>query len=114
MGSKHEPSLLRQKAYVEFLLDNRRAFLSEKKVEPGRAAKDALVRKYEARIKTLNYRLRRIAEIEKKKSDMAKIREERKAAPRKEKKQEDDKAGKNKKVPREPKAKKPTVEKSGT
>lgn len=114
MGSKHEPSLQRQKAYFEFLLDNRRAFLSEKGVEPGRAAKDALVRKHEAQIKALNYRLRRIAEIEKKKSDMAKMREERKAAPRKDKKQEADKAGKNKKVPPEPKEKKPKADKSGT
>ncbi|MBN2198980.1 MAG: hypothetical protein JW747_03940 [Candidatus Aminicenantes bacterium] len=114
MGSKHEPSLLRQKAYFEFLLDNRRAFLSENGVEPGKAAKDALVRKVKAQIKALNYRLRRIAEIEKKKSDMAKFREERKAAPRREKKQDGDKAGKNKKAPQEPKAKALKAEKSGT
>lgn len=109
MGMKRKQVLLRQKAYLEQELKNRRSFLSGKGIEPPKADKDTLVRKYQANVKAVNSRLRRIADNEKRTEEIAKIKAERAAAPREEK--DGGKAEKPKKVQEGGKDKKAKAEK---
>jgi hypothetical protein len=104
MGLKRKQMLIRQKSYFEHELQDRLSFLSGKGIESPRADKDTLVRKLQADIRALNKRLRLIADSEKKTEEMAKIKAERAAAPKKE--QEGGKGEKPKKTAAEGKEKK--------
>ena len=104
MGLKWKQIQMRQKAYVEQKLQNRLSFLSGKEIEAPKIDKDPLVRKLQANIRAVKYRLRLIADNEKRTEEMAKIKAERAAAPPKE--QEGGKVEKPKKAPEEGKGKK--------
>jgi hypothetical protein len=104
MESKRKKILMRQKAYFEHELQDRLSFLSGKGIKSPKADKDTLVRKLLANIRAVNKRLRMIADNEKRTEEMAKIKAERAAAPRKE--QEGGKGEKPKKAPQEGKGKK--------
>lgn len=104
MGLKRKQMLMRQKSYFEHELQDRMSSLSGKGIESPKADKDTLVRKLQANIRALNKRLRLIADSEKKTEEMAKIKAERAAAPRKE--QEGGKGEKPKKTAAEGKEKK--------
>ena len=103
MGLKREQMLMRQKAYFEHNLQDRLSFLSGKGINSSKADKDTLVRKWQADIRAVNKRLRLIADNEKRTEEMAKIKAERAAAPRKE--QEGGKGEKPKKAAEEGKGK---------
>ena len=103
MGLKREQMLMRQKAYFEHKLQDRLSFLSGKGINSSKADKDTLVRKWQADIRAVNKRLRLIADNEKRTEEMAKIKAERAAAPRKE--QEGGKGEKPKKAAEEGKGK---------
>lgn len=109
MSLKRKQAQLRQKAYFEQLLENRLSFLSGKGIEPRKIDKDPLVRKFKADVRAVNNRLRLIAENEKRTEEMARIKAEKAAAPKKER--EAAKPEKPKKAPEEGKAKKPKPEK---
>ncbi|OGD39566.1 MAG: hypothetical protein A2V45_01275 [Candidatus Aminicenantes bacterium RBG_19FT_COMBO_58_17] len=94
---------MRQKAYFEHNLQDRLSFLSGKGINSSKADKDTLVRKWQADIRAVNKRLRLIADNEKRTEEMAKIKAERAAAPRKE--QEGGKGEKPKKAAEEGKGK---------
>jgi hypothetical protein len=104
MESKKKRMIIRQTARFEHDLQERMSFLSGKGIESPRADKDPIVRKLKADVKASNNRLRLIAENEKRTEEMAKIKAERAAAPRKE--EEAGKGEKAKKGPEEGKAKK--------
>ena len=112
MGLKRKQMLIRQKAIFEQELQNRLSFLSGKGIASPKADKDTLVRKWQADIRAMNRRLRLIADNEKRTEEMAKIKAERAAAPRKER--EGGKAEKPKKAPEEGKEKKIKAEKKAT
>jgi len=84
MGLKRKQMLMRQKARFEHTLQDRLSFLSGKDIKSPKAEKDTIVRKMQADIRAVNKRLRLIADSEKKTEEMAKIKAERAAAPRKE------------------------------
>jgi hypothetical protein len=84
MGLKRKQMLMRQKSYFEHELQDRLSFLSGKGINPPKADKDTLIRKLQANIRALNKRLRLIAGNEKRTEEMAKIKADRAAAPRKE------------------------------
>jgi len=104
MGLKRKQMQMRQKANVEQELQNRLSFLSGKGIEAPKINKDPLVRKLQADIRAVNNRLRLIANNEKRTEEMAKIKAERAAAPKKE--EEGGKVEKSKKAPQEGKEKK--------
>jgi hypothetical protein len=112
MSLKRKQMQMRQKAFFEQALQNRMAFLSEKGVESRKADKDPLARKIKADIKAVNSRLKLVADNEKITEEMAKIKADRAAAPRKE--QESVKTEKPKKAPEEGKGKKIKPEKKAT
>jgi hypothetical protein len=109
MGLKRKQMLMREKGYFEHKLKDRRSFLSGKGIKSPQADKDTLVRKLQADIRAVNNRLRVIADNEKRTEEMAKIKQERAAAPQKE--QEGGRGEKPKKVPEEGKGKKIKAEK---
>jgi hypothetical protein len=84
MGLRRKQILMQQKASFEHELKARLSFLTGKGVESPKADKDTLVRKFQANIRAVNKRLRLIAGNEKRTEEMAKIKAERAAAPRKE------------------------------
>ncbi|RPI07288.1 MAG: hypothetical protein EHM64_00020, partial [Ignavibacteriae bacterium] len=84
MESKKKRMIIRQTAQFEHDLQERMSFLSGKGVESRRADRDPIVRKLKADVKASNNRLRLIVENEKRTEEMAKIKAERAAAPRKE------------------------------
>jgi hypothetical protein len=86
MGLKRKQMLMRQKGYFENKLQDRLSFLSGKGSRSPKADKDTHVRKLQANIRAVNKRLRLIADNEKKTEEMAKIKAERAATPRKNKK----------------------------
>jgi len=108
MGLKRKQVLMRQKAYFGQKLQDRLSFLSGKGIKSPKADKDTLVRKLQANIRAVNSRLRLIAGNEKRTEEMAKIKAERAAAPRKE--QEGGKGEKPKKGSEEGKGKKMKAE----
>ena len=85
MGMKRKQVLMRQKERFERELKSRRELLSGKGIEPRKADRDTLVRKYQADIKAVQSRLRLIEDNEKRIEETARIKAERAAAPRKEK-----------------------------
>jgi len=109
MGLNRKQMPMRQKAYFEQQLRDRLSFLSGKGIKSPAADKDTLVRKLQAKIRAVNHRLRLIADNEKRTEEMAKIKAERAAAPKKE--QEGGKGEKPKKAPEEGKGKKIKAEK---
>lgn len=109
MGLMRKQMLMRQKARFEHTLKDRLSFLSGKGVKPPRADKDTIVRKLQADLKAVNKRLRVVAASEKRTEEMAKIKAERAAAPKKE--QEAVKGEKPKKAAEEGKGKKVKAEK---
>jgi hypothetical protein len=104
MGLKRKQVLIRQKEYFGQKLQDRLSFLSGKGIKSPKADKDTLVRKLQANIRAVNSRLRLIADNEKRTGEMAKIKAERAAAPRKE--QEGGKGDKPEKASEEGKGKK--------
>ena len=110
MGLKRKQMLMQQKAYFEHQLQDRLSVLSGKGIKSPKADKDTLVRKLQADIRAVNKRLRLIAANEKRTEEMAKIRAERAAAPRKE--QEGGKGKKPRKTPEEGKGKKIKAERA--
>lgn len=109
MGLKRKQMLIQQQAYFEQKLKDRLSFLSGKGIKSPKADKDTLVRKLKADIRAVKNRLRVIADNEKRTEEMAKIKEQRAAAPQKEK--EGGKGEKPKKAPEEGKGKKIKAEK---
>ncbi len=103
MGLRRKQILLQQKASFEHQLKDRVSFLSGKGIKSSQADKDTLVRNFQANIRAVNKRLRLIAGNEKRTEEMAKIKAERAAAPRKE---EGGKGEKPKKAPEQGKGKK--------
>jgi hypothetical protein len=108
MGLKRTQMLVRERAYFEDKLKGRLSSLSGKGIKSPQAAKDTLVRKWQANIRALNKRLRVIADNEKRTAEIAKIKADRAAAPQKE--QEGGKGEKPKKTPEEGKGKKAKAE----
>jgi hypothetical protein len=104
MGLRRKQMLMGQKAYFEHKLEERLSFLSGKAIKSPQADKDTLVRKLQADIRAVNRRLRLMAENEKRTEEMAKIKAEKAAAPKKE--QEGGKGEKPKKASEEGKGKK--------
>ena len=109
MGLMRKQMLMRQKARFEHTLQDRLSFLSGKEIKSPKAEKDTIVRKMQADIRAVNKRLRLIADGEKKTEEMAKIKAERAAAPRKEqeggkgeKPKKAAEAGKEKKIKKAP------------
>ncbi len=85
MGLKRKQIVMTQKASFEQNLKDRMASLSEKGIEGRQADRNPLVRKLKADIKASKKRLSRIAEDEKRTEELARIKAERAAAPKKEK-----------------------------
>ena len=112
MEPKRKQLQMRQKAYFEQKLKDRLSFLTGKGIESPAVGKDTLVRKWQANIRAVNKRLRMMAEDEKRTVEMARIKAERAAAPRKEK--EGGKGEKPKKSPEEGKGKKIKGEKKAS
>jgi len=100
---------MQQKAYFERKLKDRLSFLSGKGTQSPKADKDTLVRKLQADIRAVKNRLGVIVDNEKRTEEMAKIKEERAAAPQK--KQEGGRGEKPKKAPEEDQGKKMKAEK---
>jgi len=95
MVSKEKQKQMGQKENFERKLKDRLSILSEKGVDSSKIDKDTLVKKLRAEVRAMNARLRAIDRNEKKTEELAKIKAEKAAAPRKEQK--------------EPKAKEPAV-----
>ena len=85
MTSKSESARESQRAYWENKLKQRLSLLGENGRDSGQITKDAAVRKIRAKLRETETRLKVIADLEKKKADMARLKVEKKAAPRKEK-----------------------------
>jgi len=119
MDSKRKQIHVRQKEYYSRLLRDRLSFLAAKGIPAPKAAKDTLARKWRAAVKAIDRRLKLMAEHEKRSEEMARIKAERAAAPKKEeappKEPAGDKAAKPKKTAegkdKEGKEKKPKPEK---
>jgi len=104
MGLRRKQIVMRQKATFEQELKDRLSDLSGKGVKSPQTDRNTLVKKLKADIKASNKRLRRIAEEEKRTEEMARIKAEKAAAPKKD--QEGAKAEKPKAAPKEGKPKK--------
>jgi hypothetical protein len=109
MGLQRKQMLMRQKARFEQTLQDRLTFLSGKGIKSSQADKDTIVRKLQADLKAANKRLRVVAASEKRTEDLARIKAERAAAPKKE--EEAGKGEKSKKAAEEGKGKKIKAEK---
>ena len=105
MGLKRKQTLMRQKAYLEQKLQDRVSFMAKKEIKSLKPDRDTIVRKWKADIKALNKRLQWIADNDKKTEELAKMKADRAAAPKK-KEQEAGKGEKAKKASAEGKAKK--------
>ncbi|MFA6412636.1 MAG: hypothetical protein WCW53_08050, partial [Syntrophales bacterium] len=84
MGSKQKQAQIGQKESFELKLKNRRALLSEEGIESRKIEKDPLVKKLKANVTAMNNRLKAIDASEKKNEELAKMKLEKAAAPRKE------------------------------
>jgi len=85
MASKGKAERVGQKAYWEVKLDRRLTVLGEKGLEPEKIAKDAVVREIRAKIREAGLRLKAIADLERRTQDLARVKAEKMAAPKKEK-----------------------------
>lgn len=102
--------LMKQKSTRERELADRLKWLSGKGIDTHKADKDPIVRKLKASIKASSRRLSRIADIEERTEEMARIKAEKMAAPKK-KEEEGAKAPKKKAGPQDGKIKKPKAPK---
>ncbi|MBW2129167.1 MAG: hypothetical protein JRH13_07360 [Deltaproteobacteria bacterium] len=85
MASKTKEARLDQKKRLEEQLERRLAALTDRGLDSARIAKDVKVRMLRAEIRKTNARLKAISAIEKKNEEMARLRTEKAAAPKKEK-----------------------------
>jgi hypothetical protein len=85
MPSKSEAARETQREYWQNKLNQRLSFLTDKDMGSSKIIKDATVRKIRAKLRETEGRLKAIADLEKKKEDMARRKAEKKAAPKKEK-----------------------------
>jgi len=108
MGINRKEIVSRQKAAFEQKLKDRLASLAGKGLKGRQTDRDPIVKNLKAEIRTVNRRLARIAELDKRTEEMARIKAEKAAAPKKPK----DEAVKPEKkgAPAEGKAKKPKAE----
>jgi len=104
MGLRRKQIVTAQKASFEQNLKDRLARLAEKGIKGRQADRDPLVRQLKADIKATAKRLRKIVGDENRTEEMARIKAEKAAAPKKE--PESAKAGKAKAAPKEGKPKK--------
>jgi len=86
MASKEKAARLEQKAHWEEKLNQRLSLMADKGAESKKIAKDTTVRKLRAKVRETDKRLKAIEEKEKKLEEMAKVKAEKLAAPKKEKK----------------------------
>ena len=89
MASKDKQVRLDQKSYLEEKLNQRLTVLADKGLLPGRIAKDTTVKKIRAKMRETEGRLKAIAELEKKMEEKARIKAEKTALPKKEKKKKE-------------------------
>ena len=85
MASKSFEAKENQKEYWGSKLNQRLSFLTERGFEPGKIAKDTIVRKFRAKMRETESRLKTIALKAKKVEEMARIKAEKAAAPKQEK-----------------------------
>jgi len=85
MASKSLESRENQKEYWGSKLNQRLSFLTEKGFESDKIARDSIVRKFRAKIRETESRLKTIAGKENKVAEMAKIKAEKMATPKQEK-----------------------------
>ncbi len=81
MASKLRTAREAQKAFWEAELGRRIEFLNGRGFDDGRIERDPTVKKIKAKIRETAFRLSTIAAYEKKLEDMARLKEEKKAAP---------------------------------
>jgi len=103
MSLRRKEIVAHQKASFEQKLKDRLAFLAGKGIKSPQTDRDPIVKNLKANIKASKKRLARIAELEKRTEEMARIKAEKAAAP---KKGEEPKAAKPKAAPKEGKPKK--------
>jgi len=85
MASKEKPARLEQRVHWEEKLNQRLSLLTDKGVGSEKIAKDTTVRQLRAKMRETDKRLRAIEGKEKKLEEMAKVKAEKLAAPKKEK-----------------------------
>ena len=85
MASKSLEARENQKEYWGSKLNKRLSFLTEKGFESDKIAKDSIVRKFRAKIRETESRLKTIASKENKVAEMAKIKADKMATPKQEK-----------------------------
>ena len=85
MPSKTKAARLNQKDSLENKLEQRLNVLAEKGLKPDEISRDAKVRGIRAKIRKTNARLNAISDLEKKAGEMARIKAEKAAMPKKEK-----------------------------
>ncbi len=103
MSLRRKEIVAAQKASFEQKLKGRLAKLAVKGIKDRKADRDPIVKNLKAEIKASTKRLARIAELDKRTEEMARIKAEKAAAP---KKGEETKAAKAKPAPKEGKPKK--------
>ncbi len=86
MGSKEKETVLLHKTSFETELKERRAYLLEKGIDAREITRDGVIRKIRARIREANLRLKAIDAIAARTEELAKMKAEKLAAPKKEKK----------------------------
>ena len=85
MASKEKAARLEQRVYWEEKLNQRLSLLADTGAESEKIVKDTTVRKLRAKVRETDKRLKAIQGKEKKLEEMAKIKAEKLAAPKKEK-----------------------------
>ena len=85
VASKSLEARENQKEYWGSKLNQRLSFLTDKGFEPGKIAKDGIVRKFRAKIRETESRLKTIASKEMKVEEMARTKAEKAASPKQEK-----------------------------
>ena len=85
MGSKEKAARLEQKVYWEEKLNQRLSLLADRGAGSEKISKDTTVKQLRAKMRETDKRLRVIEEKEKKLQEMAKVKAEKLAVPKKEK-----------------------------
>lgn len=85
MGSKQEATVVDHKAYFEAKLNERRSYLVKKGIDPKEIAKDTILKNLKAKVKKMNLKVEALAKIKKRTEELATIKAERLAAPKKQK-----------------------------
>jgi hypothetical protein len=104
MSLRRKEIVLAQKASFEQRLKDRLAKLAEKGIKGRAADRDPIAKNLKAEVKASVKRLARIAELDERTEEMARIKAEKAAAPQK--KEEEPKGAKGKPAPKEGKPKK--------